>query len=52
MVVSQTPKLFVNQRHKITEGIFVALFPVVQQLGYLTAGILGHESHCPLPERL
>jgi hypothetical protein len=34
--------------HKIAEGIFIALFPVLQQLGYLTAGIIGHVHRCPL----
>jgi len=48
--MSQTPKLLVNQGQKITEGIFVALLPVLQQLGYLTAGIVGHVSHCPFLE--
>jgi hypothetical protein len=37
MVVGQTAKLFVNQRHEIAESFLVALRPVVQELGYLTA---------------
>ena len=46
--MSQAAELFVNQGHKIAESFFIALFPVVQQLGYLTAGIVGHVHRCSL----
>ena len=48
--MSQTPKLVVDQGQKIVEGVFVALFPVLQKLEHLTAGIVGHVIRCSLLE--
>ena len=50
MVMSQTAKLVVDQGQEILEGFFVALFPVLQKLGRLTAGVVGHLNCRPLVE--
>lgn len=48
--MSQTPELVVDQGQEIVEGVFVALFPVLQKLGHLTAGVVGHMNRRPLVE--
>jgi len=52
MVVSEPPQFFVDQGQKIAQGFFVALLPVLRQLGNLTGPIFRHRpTSGPFPDK-